>query len=197
MVVYSFYLFNRNGTCLLYHEWKRPHQVHTADDDQKTMFGMLFALRNFSIKLSSTKNIHGGGQSVASAESSVLAAKSEKDDNTNSRTNNSSKSNGNSTAAMNPSATSTFDGVIPGMPKFFITDTYALHYYETLTGLRFVLTTSNDFGDLDVSAHLSHIYANIFVQYVVNNPLYTPLTPITIPAFTTKLDNYVRQLPCF
>lgn len=141
MTVYSFYLFDRCGQCLTYTQWKRPQQVHNADDDQKTMFGMLFALRNFSSKLA-------------------------------------------------PDSTS-------GLPRYFVTDLYALHYFETPTGFRFVLTTSSDFGDVDVAKHLSEIYANIFVQYVINNPLYISGKPITIPVFAIKLDEYIRHLPCF
>lgn len=141
MTVYSFYLFDRRGTCLTYTQWKRPHQVFDSDDDQKTMFGMLFALRNFSSKLS--------------PESSA------------------------------------------SIPKYYVTDVYALHYFETPTGFRFVLTTSNDFGDVDISKHLAEIYGTIFVQYVMNNPLYVFGAPITIPVFTKKLDQYIRQLSCF
>lgn len=142
--MFSFYLFDRSGTCLTYKQWKRPRQVDDSDDDQKNMFGMLFALRNLAIKLAPQ----------------------------------SGKSN-------------------KGIPKYFITDVYALHYFETATGFRFVLTTSSDFGDVNVSEHLAEIYASIFVQHVANNPLYVSGKPIDIPAFSTKLDEYVRELPCF
>lgn len=143
MTVYSFYLFNRGGTCLCYREWKRPHHVHTADDDQKTMFGMLFALRNFALKLAP------------------------------------------------PGAD------VPGLPNHFVAGAYALHYYETPTGLRFVLTTGHDFGGVDLSTHLHNVYADIYVRYVLHNPLYVDATPIRIPVFSEKLDEYVRQLACF
>lgn len=144
MTVFSFYLFDRSGTCLTYKQWKRPRQIDDADDDQKNMFGMLFALRNFASKLSPKQE----------------------------------------------------DGV-SGIPKFFITDVYALHYFETPTGYRFVLTTGADFGDVDVSHHLSEIYATIFVQLVLKNPLYVVGQPIEISTFATRLDEYVRELPCF
>lgn len=181
MTVYSFYLFNRSGVCLIYNEWKRPHQVHSADDDQKHMFGMLFALRDFSIKLSSPPSPSPSPSPSLAPPSSTTKTTSDT-----------------ATPSQPPSTMINIESPgIQGLPKYFITDSYALHYFETPTGLRFVLTTSTDFGQLDVSKHLSHIYASIYVQYVVKNPLYTPFTPISIPVFSSKLDEYIRQLPCF
>jgi trafficking protein particle complex subunit 1 len=141
MTVHSFYLFDRHGMCLCYREWSRTLKVHQPVDDQKTMFGMLFALRNFSSKLSPTP--------------------------------------------------------ANGLPKYYATDVYALHYFETPTGLRFVLTTSKDFGAVDVARHLREIYADVFVDFVVKNPLYVRGTPILSELFLTKLDAYVQSLPCF
>jgi len=115
--------------------------VQDAGDDQKNMFGMLFALRNFSMKLS-----------------------------------------------PNPSR---------GVPNFFITDVYALHYFETPTGLRFVLTTSSDFGTVDVGKHLRDIYSDVYVEYALKNPLYRRGTEIKSQLFLTKLDTYVKSLSCF
>ncbi len=141
MGVFSFYLFDRHGTCLVYREWKRSVKAEDADDDQKNMFGMLFALRNFSMKLS-----------------------------------------------PKPAA---------GMPRFFITDVYALHYFETPTGLRFVLSTTRDFGGIDVTRHLREIYSEVYVEYAIKNPLYVRGTPIKSPLFMLKLDAHIRALPCF
>lgn len=148
MTVYSFYLFDRHGTCLHYEEWKRPRGAMDGDGDgdRKNMFGLIFALRNMTVKLSSG-------------------------DDRNTRR---------------------------GVPKYFVTDVYALHYFETMTGLRFILTTGSDFDrSSDISANLAHIYAHIFVPNVVLNPLYTPGTPIENATFLKQLDHYVRGLPCF
>lgn len=141
MTVFSFYLFDRTGTCLCYHEWNRAQSIHEAIDDQKNMFGMLFALRNFSIKLSPNDEADA--------------------------------------------------------PKFFKTDVYALHYFETPTGLRFVLTTSSDFGSTDLARHLQVIYSDIYVEFVIKNPLYVRGEEITSPLFISKLDNYVKSLSCY
>jgi trafficking protein particle complex subunit 1 len=142
MTVHSFYLFDRLGTCLCYREWARTLSVHTPDDDQKTMFGMLYALRNFAVKLS-------------------------------------------------PSTPES------GIPNYFATDVYALHYFETPTGLRFVLTTSKDFGNVDIARCLHDIYSDIYVEFVVKNPLYVRGAVIQSDFFLSKLDACVGSLPCF
>ncbi|PXF40900.1 Trafficking protein particle complex subunit 1 [Gracilariopsis chorda] len=141
MAVYCFYLFDRTGTCLCYYEWNRSRSLQDASDDQKNMFGMLFALRNFSVKLS-----------------------------------------------PDPAK---------GVPTFFVTDVYALHYFETPTGLRFVLITSHDCGSVDVTRHLTDIYAEVYVEYAIKNPLYVKGSKIDYELFLSKLDSYVRSLPCF
>lgn len=144
MTVFSFYLFDRTGTCLFYNDWKRSVQPQDLTDDQKNMFGMLFALRNFSIKLSPDCN------------------KPDK-----------------------------------GTPTYFVTDVYALHYFETLSGLRFVLTTSNDFKGVDVANSLQEIYDSIYVELIAKNPLYVRGSAIKSQLFKARLDAFVRALPCF
>lgn len=52
MAVYCFYLFDRSGRLLCYREWCRARRTHAGEDDAKSMFGLLFALRNFCSKLS-------------------------------------------------------------------------------------------------------------------------------------------------
>lgn len=141
MGVYSFYLFDRAGTCLYYRAWNREHRALSPVDDEKTMFGMLFALRTFTIKLAPSGGV--------------------------------------------------------GVPRYYATDCYALHYFETPTGLRFVLTTTKDFGSVDIARHLREIYSEIYVEFVVKNPLYRRGTVISSELFSTKLDSYVQSLPCF
>ena len=141
MTVHSFYLFNRQGTCLCYREWSRPSRVLNAANDQKNMFGLLFALRQFSTKLS-PKSIN--------------------------------------------------DSL-----RTFTAKSYALHYYETPSGLRFVLTTSRDYGRDDLVGHLKEIYTDIYVEFVVRNPFHVVGRPIDSPLFLAKLDDYIKLLPCF
>lgn len=143
MTVHSFYLFDRTGACLCYREWVRSLRVNKPEDDQKNMFGMLFALREFTTELSPAQ---------------TKAA---------------------------------------GTPRAFATDAYALHYFETPTGLRFVLTTSPDAHQTDLVRHLREIYADVYVEYVTKNPLARRGAPIRSPLFLSKLETYIRALPCF
>ena len=72
------------------------------------------------------------------------------------------------------------------------TSNYRLHYFETASGLRFVLTT--DLAATDMREALRHVYSQIYVETVTKNPLYTPGEPITCPAFTQTLERYMMSL---
>lgn len=78
---------------------------------------------------------------------------------------------------------------------FYKTNKYALHYYETPSGLKFVLNT--DTTSTGVREVLHQLYAKVFVEYAVRNPLWTPGTPITSDLFKVKLDDFIRQCPIY
>lgn len=78
---------------------------------------------------------------------------------------------------------------------YYKTDKYSLHYFETASGLRFVITT--DTTSTGVKELLQQLYAKIFVEYAVRNPLWTPGTPITSILFKTKLDEFIKNSPIF
>ncbi|KAK1282352.1 hypothetical protein QJS10_CPB22g00012 [Acorus calamus] len=73
----------------------------------------------------------------------------------------------------------------------FRTNTYKLSFMETPSGIKIILVTHPKCGDLRES--LKHIY-NLYVEYVVKNPLYVPGTPVRCGLFNTNLDQYVRTL---
>uniref|UniRef100_A0A7S2AMS8 Trafficking protein particle complex subunit n=1 Tax=Octactis speculum TaxID=3111310 RepID=A0A7S2AMS8_9STRA len=77
------------------------------------------------------------------------------------------------------------------------TNNFTLHHLETASGLRFVLNTDGDTGDLRPS--LRHIFSSIFVEYVIKNPLYDRLStePIDSPLFSRHLGVYLESLSCF
>eukprot|EP00798_Chlamydomonas_sp_ICE-L_P000380 gene380-1774_t len=54
----------------------------------------------------------------------------------------------------------------------FTTNTYKLHFLETPSGVKIVLNTSRDIGDLQEL--MNQVYDDVFVQTVVKNPLYEP-----------------------
>ena len=72
------------------------------------------------------------------------------------------------------------------------TNAYKLHYFETASGLRFVLTT--DLAAADMREALRYIYSQIFVEYLTKNPLYQPGELISCPLFIQKLGLYLDSL---
>ncbi|XP_066371895.1 uncharacterized protein [Miscanthus floridulus] len=73
----------------------------------------------------------------------------------------------------------------------FKTNTYKLNLMESPSGIKLILITHPRTGDQRDS--LKHIY-NLYVEYVVKNPLYAPGTPIKCELFNKHLDQYVRTL---
>lgn len=78
----------------------------------------------------------------------------------------------------------------------YTTSKYKLHFYETASGLKFVLNTDNNVAG-NVREILHQIYSQIYVQYVIKNPMCKSGEPISSELFKTKLDEYMRSLPIF
>ncbi|KEZ41533.1 hypothetical protein SAPIO_CDS7694 [Scedosporium apiospermum] len=76
------------------------------------------------------------------------------------------------------------------------TGQYKLHYYETPANLRFVMIT--DTGSMSMRNVLHQIYINLWVEYVVKNPL-APVehkggAGVRNELFELGLDQFVRSL---
>ncbi|KAJ1621266.1 trafficking protein particle complex subunit 1 [Pavlovales sp. CCMP2436] len=84
-----------------------------------------------------------------------------------------------------------------GMPGFHScsTNKFKLNYYETATGLRFILNTDPQSGDMREC--LRHIYSNVYVEFASKNPLYKLGEPLNNELFVAALDKYARSLPAF
>ncbi|GMN44513.1 hypothetical protein TIFTF001_013719 [Ficus carica] len=101
------------------------------------------------------------------------------------------------TAKMDPTTADKGNLGVPQLPgqgcsfHSFRTNTYKLSFMETPSGLKIILVTHPRTGDLRES--LKHIY-NLYVEYVVKNPLHSPGTPIRCELFNTSLDQYVRSI---
>lgn len=67
--------------------------------------------------------------------------------------------------------------------------------FQTPSGLKFVLNT--DISSTGVKEILQQLYAKVFVEYAVRNPLWTPGTPITSDLFKIKLDEFIKQCPLY
>lgn len=77
----------------------------------------------------------------------------------------------------------------------YSTSKYKLNYFETATGLKFVLNTDISVGNL--AEEMWHIYSTIFVECVTKNPLIKTGEKITSNLFISRLDAYVESLPFF
>lgn len=78
---------------------------------------------------------------------------------------------------------------------FYKTNAYKLHYFEAPSGVKFLITSDPETGDLRDA--LRNIYKSIYVEYVTKNPLYKIGDPINNELFTENLDKEVRSLPAF
>lgn len=78
---------------------------------------------------------------------------------------------------------------------FYKTNKYALHFFETPSGLKFVLNV--DVLSTGVKELLQQLYAKIYVEYAVRNPLWVQGTPITSDLFKIKLDEFIRSASCY
>ncbi|XP_019449715.1 PREDICTED: trafficking protein particle complex subunit 1-like [Lupinus angustifolius] len=101
------------------------------------------------------------------------------------------------TAKMDPTSAEKGNLGVPQLPgqgcsfHSFRTNTYKLSFMESPSGIKIILVTHPRTGDLRES--LKYIY-NLYVEYVVKNPLYTPGAPIRSELFNTTLDQYVRGI---
>ncbi|KAK9830703.1 hypothetical protein WJX74_003280 [Apatococcus lobatus] len=152
MVCYNFYIFNRQGTCLCYHEWQRPKSVKqgagTPSDDQKMMFGLFFSLKTFAAAMDP-------------------------------RTENKAQLGG----PLRIGGACTFHS--------YATNNYKLHFLESPSGIKIILNTSPEIGDL--RDHLSTIYGSIYVEYVLKNPVYMPGKPFRCQYFIGALTKYLQD----
>jgi len=81
--------------------------------------------------------------------------------------------------------------------RCFRTDSYALHFFGSATGVKIVAITDPVAPDL--SGELAVLYRDVYVEYVVKNPflLTDESKPITCDLFNNNVQNFVKKLPCF
>ncbi|KAH6562370.1 hypothetical protein BASA50_006546 [Batrachochytrium salamandrivorans] len=75
------------------------------------------------------------------------------------------------------------------------TNAYKLHYFESGTGLKFVLLTDQNMDSM--VEPLRAIYSQIYVEYVSKNALLPADGPINNELFRVNLLRFVRTLPGF
>ncbi|KRT83464.1 hypothetical protein AMK59_3431 [Oryctes borbonicus] len=74
---------------------------------------------------------------------------------------------------------------------YYKTSKYTLHYLEIASGLKLIINTDNNAQG--VRELLQQIYSQIYVEYVVKNPITSINQPIQSDLFKTKLDNFVKS----
>ena len=77
------------------------------------------------------------------------------------------------------------------------TSKYRLNYFETPSMYKFVMNTDTSVTHPIVRDLLQNVYAKVFVDYAVKNPMYTMGEPITCELFDTKLDEFVKASSFF
>ncbi|EPS69053.1 hypothetical protein M569_05714 [Genlisea aurea] len=101
------------------------------------------------------------------------------------------------TAKMDPTSVEKGNLGVPLLPgqgcsfHSFRTNTYKLSFMESPSGIKIILVTHPKTGELGDS--LKYIY-NLYVEFVMKNPLYTPATLIKCELFNKSVDQYVRGL---
>ncbi|KAK9178878.1 hypothetical protein WN943_028072 [Citrus x changshan-huyou] len=183
------YVFNRNGVCLLYREWNRPLHTLNAQQDHKLMFGLLFSLKSLTAKMDPT-NAEKGNLGVPQLSGQGCSFHSF-------RTNTYKLSFMESPSGIKvvqwnfldlghalPSTSGIVDLACSDFILQFIVVVWLVDLIEEFDHI--ILVTHPRTGDLRES--LKYIY-NLYVEYVVKNPLYAPGTPIRSELFNTSLDH--------
>ncbi|XP_011687620.1 PREDICTED: trafficking protein particle complex subunit 1 [Wasmannia auropunctata] len=75
------------------------------------------------------------------------------------------------------------------------TSKYTLHYFETPSGLKFVLNTDN--ASQNARELLQQLYREVYLEYVVKNPLCQLNEPIQSELFKLKVDELFKKSPLF
>uniref|UniRef100_A0A6B2LPY0 Trafficking protein particle complex subunit n=1 Tax=Arcella intermedia TaxID=1963864 RepID=A0A6B2LPY0_9EUKA len=77
----------------------------------------------------------------------------------------------------------------------YATSTYKLHYFESGTGIKFVLISDPKTASL--GQELREIYRDYYVEYISKNPLYKLGSPINCASFTVAIDKFIKGLTSF
>lgn len=77
----------------------------------------------------------------------------------------------------------------------YATTTYKLHFFESGTGIKFVLTSDPKTPSL--GKELRDIYRDYYVEYISKNPLYRMGGPIECTMFSYAIDKFIKNHSSF
>ncbi|KAK3828136.1 MAG: TRAPP complex subunit bet5 [Benniella sp.] len=182
-MIYNMYIFDRHCQCIYYHDWHRGHIGRGAFDQNGD-------------PLASHHSASGGaGGSTTTTMTDPRQGM-----------NMSLEEEGKLVYGVVYSLRNLVKKLGTSHQEGFIaykTSHYKLHFFETLTGLKFVL--NSDPGVESLQSALRQIYTQLYVEHVVKNPLASAsmnngnINPETMGSegFRSGVDRYVRSLTMF
>ncbi|KAJ1935688.1 TRAPP complex subunit bet5 [Kickxella alabastrina] len=169
VVVYNLYIFDRHCECIFYTEWNRPNTHLTSTRHSTDLSRPPVWPSAQSPRNTPMEEEAKLVYGVVFSTRNIINKLNSKD----------SSKGGN-----------------PGGFLSFATNTYRLHYYEALSGVKFAITT--DVATNNMEPALDMIYKNIYVEYVVKNPLFcvdpNVSSPIENDYFRAVLNNYIKEI---
>ncbi|KAK2463240.1 hypothetical protein APHAL10511_004895 [Amanita phalloides] len=218
MTIFSLYVYDRHCACVYYQDWHRTKRPRVATEG-----GILHAVSravtptptNATADANAALSNYGSPRNTLSSSTGVVVAAS---DASSQAPADQAPTNTTTTTTTSSSTVLPFDeegklvyGVVlslrsmikklSGRDEPFVaykTSTYKLHFYETLTGYKFIMLSDPEIDSLRVA--LRQIYAGPFIDYVVRNPLSTMDSRthgIDNEYFRASVDRYVRGLLAF
>jgi hypothetical protein len=81
--------------------------------------------------------------------------------------------------------------------KALRTNVFTLHQFESPTGYKFIANTSvcSSKQEKEVNSLLTRLYTDIFISFVLQNPLYRVGTPISFPRFQQEVEFLLLKKP--
>ncbi|GBF63707.1 transport protein particle subunit [Trichophyton mentagrophytes] len=199
MVVYSFFIFDRHAECIYQRQWYpcpgtaaggASKDLHPSDGalsngltkdshksgstDTRLVFGAVFSLRNMVRKL-------GGEDDKYGPHKPTLCDRRQEERERKKRYRV-------KVAVGDDEELTWFEW------KSFVcyrTCQYKLHYYETPTNLKFVMMTDTKANNMRLALH--QIYVNLYVEYVVKNPLSPVEHPCGVGVYNELFEESLEQ----
>ncbi|KAJ1720430.1 TRAPP complex subunit bet5 [Coemansia erecta] len=184
VLVYNIYIFDKHCECVFYTEWNRHNSplasTHRLSDARQSADGARALVWPTNPTSTAHRPSTGSQHSPMDEEAKLVYGAVFSTRNIINKLN----------AQDGPR------GGNPGGFMSFATNTYRLHYYESPTGVKFVVNT--DVATTNMQPALEMIYRNIYVEYVVKNPLFhvdpSKSAPIENDYFRAVLNNYIREI---
>ncbi|KAI8991288.1 Longin-like domain-containing protein [Mycotypha africana] len=209
MTIYSLYIFDRHCQCIYFQNWTHPTTTFTTASSR---FSTSSATSNPLTTNTTASMTHTTNTITKSLNADANTLHSHQGTTTNYMTQQSGVAAG-SVISLEEEAKLVY-GVILSLRNFvrklsgtqdgfisYRTSAYRLHYYETPTGLKFVL--NSDPATENLRYVLKQIYIQLYVEFVVKNGLMRfddtrwEIRNISNELFRVAVDRFIRGLKFF